>query len=228
MALPGGGTGIYTYEWTSDPTGFSSSEPEPMVYPTENTSYFCELSDGESTVSGQTSVSVIPMPIVDLGNDLTVCANEVVTLDAGNPGATYLWSTGETTQTIMVDSTGIGIGSAEFSVEASNTETCTSSDIIMIQFDDCTGVSELADNWTLDIFPNPSNGQFTIELNSISKEPVQMRIFNAFGLEVYKESNMHVNGSSTTTINLKELAKGIYYLNLYGDGVNTIKKIAIN
>ena len=32
-----------------------------------------------------------PLPIVDLGNDTSVCAGEVVTLDATFAGATYLW-----------------------------------------------------------------------------------------------------------------------------------------
>jgi hypothetical protein len=127
----------------------------------------------------------------------------------------------------MVDSTGVGIGSVEFSVEVTDAETCMSSDAITITFYDCTGISEVADKWSIGIFPNPSNGQFAIELKSKSNQPVQMRIFNAFGSEVYKESNLVVNGSSTKTLNLKDLNEGIYYLNLQGDGVNIIKKIVI-
>ncbi|MGK0363734.1 MAG: Leucine-rich repeat (LRR) protein, partial [Saprospiraceae bacterium] len=39
--------------------------------------------------------------------DTIVCPGDIVTLDAGNPGATYLWSTDETTQTIEVTTAGI-------------------------------------------------------------------------------------------------------------------------
>jgi len=88
-------------------------------------------------------------------------------------------------------------------------------------------ISEQADNWSINVFPNPNNGQFAIELQSKNNQSVQMRIFNAFGSEVYKESNVVVNGSSSRTLNLKDLAEGIYYLNLHGDGVNIIKKIVI-
>ena len=45
-------------------------------------------------------------PTVDLGNDTVVCSG-LLTLDAGNPGATYIWSTGALTQTITVSNTGI-------------------------------------------------------------------------------------------------------------------------
>jgi len=46
-------------------------------------------------------------PVVNLGNDTTICAGDAITLDAGNPGATYLWSgSNEITQTITVNSAG--------------------------------------------------------------------------------------------------------------------------
>ena len=46
-------------------------------------------------------------PVIELGNDTTICAGEILTLDAGYPGSTYLWSNStETTQTIDVDAAG--------------------------------------------------------------------------------------------------------------------------
>ncbi len=44
---------------------------------------------------------------VDLGSDVTVCAGSPVVLDAGNPGATYIWSNSATSQTISVSSSGL-------------------------------------------------------------------------------------------------------------------------
>lgn len=43
---------------------------------------------------------------VDLGEDRTLAEGSTLTLDAGNTGSSFLWSTGETTQSIMVDTTG--------------------------------------------------------------------------------------------------------------------------
>ncbi len=46
-------------------------------------------------------------PQVDLGNDTTICAGESLVLDAGNPGASYVWSGSNlTTQTITVSAPG--------------------------------------------------------------------------------------------------------------------------
>jgi hypothetical protein len=51
--------------------------------------------------------SSFSIPIeVDLGPDIAICEGESATLDAGNPGYEFLWSTGETTQTITVSTEG--------------------------------------------------------------------------------------------------------------------------
>ncbi len=43
--------------------------------------------------------------MVNLGNDTTICVDEILTLDAGT-GNSFVWSTGESTQTIEVDTAG--------------------------------------------------------------------------------------------------------------------------
>jgi len=53
-------------------------------------------------------------PVVFLGNDTTINLGQTLILDAGNPGSDYLWSTGETTQTLPVSVTGT------YSVNVSN------------------------------------------------------------------------------------------------------------
>jgi cyclophilin family peptidyl-prolyl cis-trans isomerase len=45
--------------------------------------------------------------ILNLGNDTTITEGAQLTLDAGNPGSSYVWSTGEQTRTIQVDTAGI-------------------------------------------------------------------------------------------------------------------------
>jgi gliding motility-associated-like protein len=52
-------------------------------------------------------VEVLSNPIVDLGNDTSICDNGSITLNAGFAGATYLWSTGDTSKTLLINSTGI-------------------------------------------------------------------------------------------------------------------------
>ena len=70
-------------------------------------------------------VTLVPTITVDLGNDTTICLGSSVTIGAGNPGLTYAWSTGATSQTISVPSAGT------YSVVVGN-GSCTATDAIVI------------------------------------------------------------------------------------------------
>lgn len=65
-------------------------------------------------------------PVVNLGADLNICTSDTVTLDAGNAGATYLWSTGATTQTIRVSLANT------YSVAVTNVGGCTTNDAVIV------------------------------------------------------------------------------------------------
>ena len=65
---------------------------------------------------------------LNLGNDTTLCSGNPLTLNAGHSGANYHWSTGETTQTISVTTSG------NYWVDVTNFGTCSGSDTIAITF----------------------------------------------------------------------------------------------
>lgn len=52
-------------------------------------------------------LAVVPIPVVDLGNDTTLEYGNTLVLDAGNFGADYFWSSGENDQLLEVDGDGI-------------------------------------------------------------------------------------------------------------------------
>jgi hypothetical protein len=72
------------------------------------------------------SINVRPLPVIDLGADTTVCGG--ITLDAGNPGSTYVWNPAVPlpVQTNFAGSTGI------YSVIVTNIYGCSSSDTISV------------------------------------------------------------------------------------------------
>lgn len=72
------------------------------------------------------TVSLKAVPVVNLGVDQNICTSDTITLNAANPGATYLWSTGETTQTIRVNLANT------YSVAVTNAGGCSANDAVVI------------------------------------------------------------------------------------------------
>ncbi|MEM6261584.1 MAG: PKD domain-containing protein, partial [Bacteroidota bacterium] len=87
--------------------------------------YSVTVTNTAGCISSDTvNVSIQIPPIVNLGPDVTRCGS--VTLDAGNPGLTYAWSTTETTQQIVVTSSGT------YSVDVTDANGCVGTDDVVI------------------------------------------------------------------------------------------------
>jgi hypothetical protein len=78
-----GGTGNYTYSWTSDPEGFTSTEADPIVVPEVTTDYFLEINDGMISMYDTVTVIVHEYP----GQPST--PNGIAYLCAGITNTTY-------------------------------------------------------------------------------------------------------------------------------------------
>jgi hypothetical protein len=84
-----------TYLWSTGATSATISVTNPATYSVTVTNS-CGNSTDNIVVLQKTA------PVVNLGLDTAICINSAATLNAGNPGSTFLWSTGATTPTINV------------------------------------------------------------------------------------------------------------------------------
>jgi gliding motility-associated-like protein len=93
---PGLGVTGYTYLWNDNSVGDTLTVNAPGTY-------YVEVSDSCS-IQSDTIVISTPAPfVVDLGNDTTYCANDVIILDPNlGPGYTYVWQDGSTLSTYQV------------------------------------------------------------------------------------------------------------------------------
>ena len=86
-----GGTGSYTYSWSSSPAGFSSSLANPTATPSVNTIYYVNVNDGVTNVNSQVSVTVNAIPTITGTTPGSRCGTGVVTLGATASAGTINW-----------------------------------------------------------------------------------------------------------------------------------------
>ncbi|MBK7038419.1 MAG: T9SS type A sorting domain-containing protein [Chitinophagales bacterium] len=109
-----------TYLWSTGENSATISTTEAGIYSVEVTNiYGCSFTD-------IINIDVVPIPVVDLGEDVSFCDGGSVVFDATNPGCTYLWSTGETSSTITVTDAGI------YSVIVNNILGCNETDEVEV------------------------------------------------------------------------------------------------
>ncbi|NCC74077.1 MAG: T9SS type A sorting domain-containing protein, partial [Sphingobacteriia bacterium] len=196
--------------------------------PDVTTLYTITVDDGENTISESYTLTVNLPPVVDLGEDQSVCADQSVVLDATTPNAaSYLWTPGGyTTPIIEVDSTGIGYGAITYICEVTDNNGCVGEDDVEITFVSCIGISEINNNLSLFIYPNPATNQLSITLKGFS-ESVDYTLLNYQGQNVYNKYIGQLQGTTSETIQLTDFAPGIYYLRLNTSEEVIIKKVVI-
>lgn len=89
---------------------------------------------------------------------------------------------------------------------------CTSSDTITVT--DATGINSSSINNDFNVYPNPSNGVYTLDFTTISNENIQLEVFNLLGERVYLQKAVAVFGKNQYHIDLSKVADGIYFANV--------------
>jgi len=84
------------------------------------------------------------------------------------------------------------------------------------------GTNENTDK-AISIYPNPSNGIFNITLEGIIGD-IQIKVFDLRGKEY---SDFELSGSTSTLLNLTDLAAGVYFIRFSGKDFNYVNKIVI-
>jgi len=144
------------------------------------------------------TIKVVPVPIVNLGADQKICEGQNVTLDAGNAGASFLWSTGATSQTINLTDSGT------YWVKVTNTP-CFSSDTVSIHI-----TKEIIYKIPNVFTPNGDliNDIFKVETASEISE-FEGTVFNRWGKKVFEWTDPAQGWDGK--IKNAQAAEGVYY-----------------
>lgn len=125
-------------------------------------------------------------------------------------------------------------GLCEFSVITCNdNDTCTAdacaaaTGCVFTPISGCaTGVATNDPASGVEIYPNPSSGDFEVVLRNAWQGNLHLSIFDLNGKSLYDET-FSGEGNSARTVNARELTKGVYILNLKSEKILINKKLMI-
>ncbi|MDH4471394.1 MAG: PKD domain-containing protein [Fluviicola sp.] len=164
---------------------------------------FTDIS-GCSATSGQTSVTVNPLPTVTFGLLADMCDyNSAITLTQGSPaGGTY---SGNGVSGGSFDPSASGLGVSTLTYDFTDANGCSSTATSDVFVGDCASLNETVVS-TIDIFPNPSSGIVTVDPNGAAISAVV--VFDYSGRLVYQ--NRKIGSVEPQIVDLSGLAVGVY------------------
>ncbi len=114
------GEGFVTYLW-------NTGETSRFINANSAETYSVEVEDSNGCLgSGSISMTMLSKPQINMSGNPVFCEGESTVLDAGNGYKTYLWNTGETSQSIEVTEAGT------YTVTVTNEDDCSHSESIEV------------------------------------------------------------------------------------------------
>jgi len=112
---------------------WSNGSHAPTLFVAASGTYICTIYNNTGGCSYSDTIQVIlrPIPLVELGNDQTLCNNDSITLIATPANFnSYYWSTGDTLSSIQVNTPGT------YAVTVTDSYGCTGFDVVNIDFEE--------------------------------------------------------------------------------------------
>lgn len=178
-------------------------------------SYIVTGTDANGCMDADTLVlTLFALPNINLGADMTVCANHFpVNLNGPGGYTAYSWSNGAMTQNTTAAQAG------SYSLTVTNNNGCQDVDTVVIISDPCLGLTE---NSTFEyvLYPNPASHTVTVETNASNSEAV---IYGVNGQILFTQKNT----TTTFTINVSDLTDGMYWLKVTSAEGSITKQLLI-
>jgi hypothetical protein len=199
-----GATAPYDFNWIGA-DGFTAVGP--LLDGLMAGDYSMFLTDERNCEYNQT-ISLIPAGdfSFDLGPDTVLCLGESYLLTAP-VGLSYLWQDGSENQFYNIETADWGTGQHVVILTAETSDGCTYTDPFIFTVEICDNIDEM-DNIEILLFPNPSNGHFTLD-NSLG----QFSSYYVTDMSGKIVASLNKLNNELSEIQL-ELAAGNYFLHL--------------
>lgn len=205
----------FNYVWKKDgvpipnATSYVYAAKQPGAYTVVVTS-----PAGCSATSAPVNVVVHPKPVVFIGNDTNIAPGANLFLNAGLGYTSYLWSTGVTVNTVIVDSTGTGLGTKTVWVVVTDNYGCKGTDTIRVTFVNNPGIPKNLPEESFILYPNPARDQVTLIPGTALTGEILVELLSATGSLVLSRKCIVEKGFSLISIDISTLPEGFYSLRM--------------
>ncbi|MBL7888350.1 MAG: T9SS type A sorting domain-containing protein [Bacteroidia bacterium] len=179
----------------------------------------CAVSTSNLTVT----INATPSVSLNLGLNDTVCVSDAAfTLSGGLPtGGDYSGAFVNGSEMFDPAAAGVGTHAVTYTYTAGNS--CTNSVVKNIVVETCVPTSIISQNEIVtSIYPNPSNGEFTIKINNNNAQ-YALEVFDITGKVIHSENS----NKSIHTVDLKDVSAGIYFVKITAAHFNMNAKLIV-
>jgi hypothetical protein len=181
-ALVSGNIGTTTYQWASNPAGFSSTLKNPSVAPTITTVYLITVTNSGIESESSVKVDVLPLPITP-----SISQKKDTLISSATSGNHWFLGGNALNQDTLARFTPKISGA--YQVQAIDANGCKSALSTIFIFTKI-GIFDLSENNLLIVFPNPTSGELTLKGDFMQEGGFVIKIYNNQGQLLRQAKNI--------------------------------------
>ena len=190
--------------------------------------YSCYIyNDHFSVISDTVILTVLPSPNVGIEDHYDLVSGQVLLIGVTGGYDNYLWSTGETTTSIIVEADSLLDGTYDYWISVIDSSNgCVTIDSTIIDINHGIFV-EQNDGYNFNVYPNPANDIVNIIYFGIDNSQLKFEIIDISGKVIYNNKFEIVSNKLNKTINLSDIQKGVYIIKATVNDKEMIDKLII-
>ena len=225
----GGGSGNYTFNWSSSPEGFSSTEQNPVVSPEESTEYIVEVSDGTNSVEDNIFVTVYLLPEIVLGNWPEYLCNQQeppVQLTATPQGGVFSGDAVTTEGLFSPEEAPLGWNIITYTyIDEHGCESLAADSVFV---DECVGINKFDNDVQINIYPNPTRQYLNVVIDGSGNSVVRLKLINLLGQTIYEHEEKQQQDAIKLILDLSDEENGLYILSIRAGAKNYVEKVFLS
>ena len=212
----------WNWQFASGTPSASTQQNPSVVY---NTAGTFSVSLKVSNINGSDSITKNSLITINPSPSIPTITQSGSVLTCTTSGVTYQWYlnghilNGAVNQSYTVTANG------HYTVIVTNSFGCSATSAIDTIIN--AGIQENITQNSFNVYPNPSNGNFTLNFTVNKIDNYTIEIHNVVGQIVYKEFLGNFSGTYSKQINVSNFGKGIYMLSLINSKNQGVKKIVV-
>ena len=222
VTLDASASGLTGYAWSTSDTSASISVNTAGTYSVVVTD------SNTCTGTDSVTVSTAVTPTSDFSADTSGCPTvNFSDLSTGSP-ASWSWNFGDGGSSTSASPSNTYGSNGTYTVELTTTNGCGSDTTTMdITISCIVSIDEGILGEAVNIYPNPNNGVFSIEIEGLQQQTAEILVLDLNGKTVFQKMISNMTSMELTNVDLQNLSKGTYFAKVKVGEHELVRKVMI-
>jgi PKD repeat protein len=222
-----GGSAMLTSSMMADSYSWTGGSTNDTLVVTSGGTYSLDIADACGSGTESVTVEEYSLPVAGFTSSTSFLTGVFTNTSTPSGNTTYSWDFGDATTSTSTNPVHAFDNPTTYTVTLTATNECGSDVFTGTVTLSTVGMDELLLNGDVSVFPNPSKGEFIVDLTLVSSTDLTLRVENMLGALLYESKPGTIEGAYSETISLGNAPAGMYFVRVIAGEQELVKKIII-